>query len=237
MTLAEITQSLAELAHARKAISRLAAERLAQAVRDDPSLRARVASLLSSAEPRERWGAAYTLAQLEEAPRDAIPALLDALASSDGDVRWASARLVVRAIRHRPELGETLRPLVRAASALQRKMALYCLRDLGGTPTVDATLIAAALADADAAVRLAAMSAAVAIFPHTAEAADLLAPLLGDVEPGVRRAAAATLGQLGVTTPAVHARLTCATTSGDAMLERTARQALSRLAGAAPVDR
>jgi hypothetical protein len=45
----------------------------------------------------------------------------------------------------------------------------------------------------------------------------------------VRRAAAATLGQVGVRTDAVARALEQACASGDAALERAATQALSRL--------
>jgi HEAT repeat protein len=155
--------------------------------------------------------------------------LLDALASSDGDVRWAAARLVVSAIRHEPALAPLVPPLIGAASPLQRKMALYCLRDLATAVAVDGTGIAPALDDGDPAVRMAAMAAALAVLPRTADLAERMAVLLDDREPGVRRVAALTLGQLGVATTAVVGRLDAATSSDDAALAKTARDALSRL--------
>jgi len=230
MTSDELARALVELGHARKAVQRPAAERLATAARDDATVRGAVAARLASADPRERWGAAYALAQVEVAPRDAMPALLEALASPDGDLRWASARILVRAIRHEPALAALVPPLVDAPSSLQRKMALYCLRDLAGAVPVDGSGIATALADVDPAVRIAAMAAALAALPRTAEVAERLAALLDDDEAGVRRVAAVTLGQLGVTTPAVTRRLDAATSSEDAHLARAAGDALSRLA-------
>src|SRR5262249_44478064 len=195
-----------------------------------PRVGPRPGAVLASAEPRRRWGAAYALARLEPAPVEAIPALLEALGSSDGDVRWASARLLTRAVGLVPALLADVRALVRATSPLQRKMALYCLRDAGDGG--DQVLLAAALADGDAAVRLAALSAAAALLPRTAETADRLASLVADPDPGVRRAAAATLGQVGIRTPAVVRMLEAACASGDAALERAATQALSRLGAA-----
>jgi len=223
----DIDRAIEELGHARKAIQRPAAERLGDAARDDEAVRRRLVAELASVDPRRRWGAAYALARSEPAPAEAIPVLLDALASTDGDVRWASARLLTRAVQHAPRLIEDVRALVQAPSSLQRKMALYCLRDLGDR--VDAKLLAAALGDSDAPVRLAAMSAAAMLLPRTPATADLLAALLGDPDPGVRRAAAATLGQVGVRTDAVARALEQACASGDAALERAATQALSRL--------
>ena len=232
MTEHEIGRAFDDLGHARKAIQRPASERLADAARDDATLRPRLVAELASTESRRRWGAAYALARLEPAPEEAIPVLLDALASTDGDVRWASARLLTRAVQHVPRLAADVRALVRAPSALQRKMALYCLRDLGDR--ADAGLLAAALADGDAPVRLAAMSAAAIVLPRTPATAELVATLVEDPDPGVRRAAAATLGLIGVRTDGVARVLARARTSGDAGLERAAEQALSRLAASDP---
>ena len=237
MTPEEIERALADLANPRKAIQRPAAERLAEAARTEPSLRARIAASLSSDDPRRRWGAAYALTLLDHAPLDAMPVLLDALGSSDGDVRWAAARLVTRAAREVPRLTDDLRRLVTAASPLQRKMALYCLRDMADASVLSRGIVAPALTDVEPAVRLAAMATMAALGPRTTETADLIAALLDDGDPGVRRAAAATLGQLGVRTPAIEERLGRASVSGDPALERAARQALSRLAAVAASDR
>jgi HEAT repeat protein len=229
MTPADLARALADLGHARKAVQRPAAERLAAAAREEATVRAALAARLASADERERWGAAYALAHVEPAPRDAMPVLLDALASSDGDVRWAAARLVVSAVRHEPALAALVPPLVGAATAVQRKMALYCLRDLGAAVAIDRAGIAPALADVDPAVRIAAMAAALAVLPHTDDLAERIATVLDDDEPGVRRVAAVTLGQLGIATPAVVGRLDAATSSEDATLAKAARAALSRL--------
>jgi HEAT repeat protein len=225
----DVVRALDELGHARKAIQRPAAERLADAAREDATIRRRLVDQLASPESRRRWGAAYALACLEPAPVEAVPVLLDALASTDGDVRWASARILTRAVRHLPRLVGDVRALVRASSPLQRKMALYCLRDIGDATSEDQGMIAAALADGEAPVRLAAMAAVVALLPRTAETADLVAALVDDTDPGVRRAAAATAGQIGIRTPRVARVLEGARESGDTALARAATQALSRL--------
>jgi HEAT repeat protein len=227
MTADDVERALAELGHPRKAVQRPAAERLADAARADARVRAQLVDELSSTDARRRWGAAYALARLDPAPAEATPALLEALGAHDGDVRWASARIVTEAARRMPGIADELCALVRAPSSLQRKMALYCLRDLGGG--ADRALIATALVDGDAAVRLAAMSAAAALLPRTADTADLVATLLADGDAGVRRAAAATLGRLGVRSDAVARALDAAVASEDATLARVAGDALSRL--------
>lgn len=232
---AEVERWLVELGDARKSIQRPAAEALADAARATVGLRARLVDVLGSADGRRRWGAAYALARLETVPREAVPTLLEALGSADGDLRWASARILVRAAEEAPELGDAIRGMVAAPSPLARKMALYCLRDLGAKAAIPIEAIARTLDDADAAVRLAALATISALHPGAA-AADHVAARLADVDAGVRRAAAATLGQLAVRTPAVEAALATAASADDPALVRVARAALSRL-GASPEAR
>src|SRR5262249_32664480 len=154
---------------------------------------ARLRAELRSDDGRRRWGAAYALALVDVAFLDAVPVLLDALGSSDGDLPWASARLLTRPDRATAGLGDALASLVGTASPLQRKMALYCLRDLAGTLPADRAVLTRALDDPEASVRLAAMAAVAARLPATVETADLLASLVDDQDAGVQRAAAATL--------------------------------------------
>ena len=235
MTDQEITEALAALGDARKAIRRGAAERLAAAVRATPPLRVVVAAALSSTDWQRRWAAAYALAQVDPAATDVMAVLVEGLGSSDGDVRWASARLVTRAMAGHPEIGRTVEHLVASSSALQRKMALYCLRDAGAVlASVDERVVLRALGDVDAGVRMAAMAAAVALLPAGVVLADGIACLVDDPEPGVRRVAAVTLGRLGVRTDVVVAALVRASLVTDAVLARVARQALSRLAVPVP---
>jgi hypothetical protein len=219
--------------HARKACS--AGCRALAPPRARRDVRAR-SPRASRRRTRASAGAAYALAHVEVAPRDAMPALLGRLPAGRRPP-VGGARLVVSAIRHEPALAALVPPLVGAASPLQRKMALYCLRDLAATVPVDGTGIAQALRDGDSAVRMAAMAAALAVLPRTADLADRIAGLLDDGEPGVRRVAAVTLGRLGVATPAVTGRLDAATSSDDATLAKTARDALSRLAASTSTAR
>ena len=229
MTEAELTQACAALGDARKAVQRPAAEQLAQAARSEPRIRALLATELWSADPRRRWGAAYALAHVEGACADAIPVLLEMFGTSDGDIRWAAARLVVGAMPRVPDLAARLERLLESPSALQRKMALYCLRDGAAPGSVTTGSLVRALEDVDPAVRLAAMAACLAVLPPGPEGADLVAKLVADADAGVRRAAAATLGRHGVATARVLEMLTGAAASSDATLARVASQALSRL--------
>jgi hypothetical protein len=235
VTAPEIVAAIEALGDGRKAIQRGAAERLAEAIRATPVLRVVVAAELASVDPGRRWAAAYALAHVEPAAADVRAVLVEGLGSSDGDVRWASARLITRAMAYEPEIGLAIAGLLDSASGLQRKMALYCLRDAGpAAPGADEALLLRALGDVDAPVRLAALAAAVALLPRHAILAERIACLLDDPEPGVRRAAAATVGRLGVRTDALTRALERAACSTDAALARAAAQALSRLAASAP---
>jgi HEAT repeat protein len=233
----EIEAAFRALSDPRKAVQRPAAERLADAAAADGAVRARLLEEVRAQDARRRWGAGYALALLDPMAVEAVPVLLEALGSPDGDLRWASARLLTRADRRPPGLGDALATLAAGSSPLQRKMALYCLRDIGTAVPVDRVLLVRALGDAEASVRLAAMAAVAVLLPTTGDTADLLTPLIDDPDLGVQRTAAATLGRLGVRTDAVVTRLSRARGSADRTLARVAGDALSRLGARDPTDR
>ncbi len=220
------------LGSAHKADQRAAADALVAVARRGRDLEALLDRALADRSPRRRWGAAYVCAQLGPVPVRCLPVLLDTLAEPDGDLRWASLA-ILREQRGLPGLRDALHALARGQRALQRKMALYCLRDLGQR---DATLegeLVAALDDGDAGVRLAAMSALVALADDGQGAAAALTRRLEDSDAGVRRAAAASLGRLGVAGPLVEAALERAGLASDRSLARAAAAALGALRGRA----
>src|SRR6185369_11482334 len=91
-------------------------------------------------------------------PPAIVPVLLDTLGAEDGDLRWAATAILL-GLSDRAATVAGLRGLLDAGNAAQRKMALYCLRDLGiRSPDAEAAAIRA-LADVDQGVRLAAMAA------------------------------------------------------------------------------
>jgi len=190
---------------------------------------------LAAADARLRWGAAYTLGRGLPAGPELWPAARETLALDDGDQRWAAAELACAVARAHPAVLAEIRAALRAESATLRKMCLYCLRDLGVADTGNAAR--ELLADPDGGVRLAALSAVARTAPGSADAhltAARLTPLLdGDPDPGVRRAVAATLGKLGVTTAAVLDGLRAAAASADPSLARAARTARAALVTAA----
>lgn len=216
-----------------KAEQRRAADALAAAAIHDSRVAGRLRMALSGASARARWGAAYALGLIADAlDVAALPALAEALANRDGDVRWAAAELMVRLGRCAPELViAELKRLACGGEPNARRMALYCLRDLGAPADDLLALADSCCADADPLLRLAAVSMVSRL--HGADerrAAFALRLLQSDPQPGVRRAAAAALGQVGNRSQdVVEALRRAAQDCADASLKRSAEAALRRL--------
>ena len=221
--------ALAEcLGHARKAVQRPAADACAALAARGLDVQPALDAALASPLARQRWGAAFALARMGTPPPETLPVLLETLGGDDGDVRWAAAEI----LRRLPERGpviEALVRLVRTGNGAQRKMGLYCLRDLGarGAELEEAALWA--LGDAQHDVRLAAIAWLVRHASDREAVADRLLIALGGDDPQLRRAAAAGLGTLGERAPRVVSALRAACATPDPSLRRAAEGALRQL--------
>jgi HEAT repeat protein len=229
----EVVEAIVDnLAHPAKAVQRHAAGAMAAAGASDPAVAARLVALLDAPQARTRWAAAYALGRIDGAlDMRACAALIEALSNPDGDVRWAALELLVRIGRlNRDEMRNRLLALGQSPDVTGCKMALYGLRDLG---ICDATVLAsarAACASPDSHVRLAALSFLKQAGAGGREAAPSVAECLETVrDPGVRRAAAFTLGYLDDRSERVLRALRQAADAGDAALSKAARQSLARL--------
>jgi len=183
---------------------------------------------------RMRWGAAYALGQIGAGAfaMDVADALCEALSDDDGDIRWAAANLIVRLGRDYPEeIRARLIVLGADSDHNARKMALYCIRDLGFAGADLLAVLQRAVHDRDVHVRLAAL----AVLTRLTDASDLAAKLAlecleTDSDPGVRRAAAVALGNFHINSPrAASALRNAAADNTDTSLARAARGALERL--------
>ncbi|HVA41469.1 MAG TPA: HEAT repeat domain-containing protein [Candidatus Binataceae bacterium] len=222
-----------------KAVSRRAAEAAALAAAHDPRIAPAIRAMLEESTPRARFGAAYALGLIGGAEFDlrAADALYEALGEADGDVRWAAHELILRLGREHPlQVRAGLLALARDGredNGDARKMALYCLRDLG--PESRAVLDAARAAStaADMHVRLASLAILARLPAYRGEAAAIAIRMLEtDPKPGVRRAAAAALGLIGESSPRILEVLgRAADRETDSGLARAAGAALKRLAG------
>lgn len=218
------------LGDGRKLVQRCAAECCARLGERDARVEGLLRRSLADDSPRLRWGAAYALAQMGSFPDEALDVLLEELGTADRDLRWAAVDLMTRAAGERR--GAVIGRLTQACgseSAGTRKMAAYCLRDIGTESEEAFRCVTELLSDPNREVRLAALAAIARLAADARMAARLLLPKLADADARVRRAAAATLGRVGDRSPRVLAALQRARASGDPSLRRAAEQALRAL--------
>ncbi|MFI5395873.1 MAG: HEAT repeat domain-containing protein [Candidatus Binatia bacterium] len=209
-------------------IQRRAAETLAALGQHDTTVQALLLRSLQSGASRRRWGAVFALSLTGQVPLAALPVLLQAMGAQDGDVRWAAADIVTH-MKGEAAVVDALRSLLHNGDAWQRKMAVYCLRDLDArSPEIEAAL-RAALSHTHVGVRLAAISGLARLACDRPLIAHELIAMLDDADSGVRRAAAAALGTLGEHAECVMAALRHAAGSADQSLRRAAERSLRLL--------
>jgi hypothetical protein len=216
------------LGHEKKAIQRPAAEAAAALAERGVPVEPALLTALGTGPFRQRWGVAFALSRLADPPTAILPVLVEALGVDDGDVRWASARILVT-LAVRIDILPTLASLAIAGNPAQRKMALYCLRDLEVRSDEAERTVVAALQDADVGVRLAAIGCLPRLASDRAGAAAALLRALDRGSEHERRAVAAALGTLGEDSDAVRAALTEAAAGADVGLRRAATRSLRLL--------
>ena len=222
---ADLALLLDALGAPTKAEQRRAAEVLAAVARAGQDVGPLLEQGLADGSARRRWGAAYACSVMGATSPACLPILLEALGSDDGDVRWAAAT-IIRSLPGYQDVVPELRARVHALSPLQRKMALYCLRDLSAQASGLDDELLAALRDDEPAVRLAALSTVTVLAQDRQAAARAVMGRLDDADAGVRRAAAAALGRLGPAEPAIIEALQRARDGADPALTRAAARAL-----------
>lgn len=221
-----------------KAVARAASDALVAIGRArgdvDPGLR----EALHGKDPARRFGAAFTLARISPPGPRLLPALVEALGSPDGDVRWAATRLLVETGRVHGEVFALLAGLARTGeSPSVRRMATFALRELAPDRAEAADVLLEAATDRDLHVRRAALTAMASLWsPPPRIALQLLHVLAHDADAASRRLAAHALGELGAADarslpPEARAGLEAALAgNADADLRRAAERALARLA-------
>ena len=225
----ELEALAACLGHARKAVQRPAAEAFASLAARGLAVAPVLLRALEAPAVRQRWGAAFALSLLGPPPPRVLPVLVETLGCDDGDLRWAAARILPR-VADRDATVVLLGDLLRTGNAAQRKMSLYCLRDLEARSPAIEDEVVARLEDADGDVRLAAMTTLARLATDRGRAAARLLAILERDTPPLRRAAAAALGALGHRSEAVVAALRAAAAGeADAALARAAERALGAL--------
>lgn len=179
------------LGGASKEERRCAAEELVALAKSDAAVVALLRAALADPAPRRRWGAAFALCRAGVRDDPVFAGALEALGDNDGDVRWAAAEICVSLAGADPARRCSILAMAADPAAPGRKMALYCLRDLGIN---DEGVLEDALKAGETAVRLAAVSCLARIPVLSRRGVDaLLAAVDHDADVGVRRAAAVAL--------------------------------------------
>ncbi|HET9063015.1 MAG TPA: HEAT repeat domain-containing protein [Candidatus Binatia bacterium] len=219
------------LAAASKEERRMAAEQLIELADREPSAVAALRAALTDADPRRRWGATFVLHRTGVRDEGVFGGALTALGSNDGDVRWAAAQIVVLLAASNADRRKRVRDIAADPAAAGRKMALYCLRDLGGN---DEDVFVAGLAAPDSRVRLAAVACLGRVPTLSALEVDaLLTAVANDTDAGMRRAA--TVALRGATNDEARVRPVLERLRAQALdpdLARAAERALTALAAA-----
>ncbi len=222
---------LACLGHRTKKIQRGAAIVLVRFASQQPGIIAALTHKLTHPDARLRWTAAFTLSQLELPSPAPLPVLIENLGQQESDLRWAAATALLQLARHYSQDVVTgMIQLVNTGNAVQRRMALYCLRDLKQTDQAAQDAYLASLHDQDPMVRLGGLSCLGKLQLTSETIRQAIIQLLEqDPDMGVRRAAAVTCGQMGETSQEIVEALRKSCTSGDKSLSRAATGALRQL--------
>lgn len=218
------------LGYTKKTVQRTAAALLVRFAGKQPEIITALTQELADLDPRVRWTAAFTLAQIDLPEPFPLPVLIENLGHEESDLRWAAATAILRLVGQHPHIIVNLCHLAGTGNPVQRRMALYCLRDLAQTGVEARAVYRTGLSDPDSGVRLAALSCVGKLRLAAPEVGETIIRLLeADPDLGVRRAAAATLGQLGDASPAVIVVLTKAMHSDDVGLGKAAAGSLAKL--------
>lgn len=226
----EIVRLIADLDHTDKPTIRAAVDALTARAAESPVIRDLLDRRLAQPGHKNYWPAAYILGQLPQPSPATIRILLDALDHPAPDIRWAIALLIIEIAKRDSDIVKLLIDLCAGGSANQKRMAIYCLRDLGLTDLASLTAMLAGLSDADPTVRVAAALALKTRNDVTVDGKNRLCAIyISDADARVRHAAAITLASLGERSEKFLAALKKNTTSEDAQTKKAACAALALL--------
>jgi HEAT repeat protein len=228
---AESTDDIAALISALerrdKRAVRAAVDALIPLANESPEIANRLNQLLESPQSAGRWPIAYVLANLPHPSARTIELLLDTLGSEDSDIRWAIALLLVRLASKDEKMIGRLLETTSKGSTIQRRMALYCVRDLHLSDHTSLRAVMVALRDPDAMVRVAATTSLKTRTDVGAkEQNELLRLFLEDPDGRVRNAVAVTLAQMESSSEEFLTALQKARSSQDGQLRKAANVAL-----------
>ncbi len=231
----ESAELLERLGSADRTAQRLACDELAARLHDDPGLRGALLGRLRDGTPLARFASAFVLFNAERPSMRLLPALLDALEIPDGDVRWQATHMLATLGRLEGEVLPVLLHEVHDAELpTRRRMALYALRELAPERLETCAAFLRALDDADAGVRLAALTCFAKLGDPQRAALDRVAEIArSHADPRMSRIAVIVLPDLVAHHPDVRDEVTTLLeslrSSTDASLARAAEASVARL--------
>jgi len=194
----KIVALLADLDRPEKAKIRAAVDALIHLSAAAPGLRSKLEQSLNDEQRKNRWAIAYVLGHLPQPSGAAIRILLNGLDHWEPDIRWAIALLLVRIAKHEGNLANSLLALCANGTVNQKRMAIYCIRDLEFTDDAGMRALLDAAGDEEPTVRVAAVISLKSRSNAGAAARRrLLERFINDPDGRVRNASAITLAQLG----------------------------------------
>lgn len=177
---------------------RAAVDALIPLAADSSDVRETLHQRLLDAQRKNRWPIAYVLAHLPQPSPEITQVLLDGLADREPDIRWAIGLLLVRLAKTEANVAEKLFDLCTIGTTAQKRMAIYCIRDLNLDDKNSLWVFLKLLQDDDPTVRVAAVTSLKTRSDVDANGRQLLLQLfVEDQDLRVRNAAAITLAQLG----------------------------------------
>lgn len=226
----KIAVLLNSLAHPDKKVIRRAADALISMAPGLPELPDRLGRLLSNLPADKSWPIAYVLAHISSPSPSCLHVLRETLGSRDPDIRWAVSLLLVRLGKNNREIVSLLLDLLKSGTPTQRRMALYCLRDLDFRDEVSLRAIVESLRDPDPLVRVAAVTSLKTREEIGQDGMEILLQLfLADSDSRVRCNAAVMLAQLGAPNENIRRALEEAGRSEEPQLKKAADAALALL--------
>ncbi len=225
----DVAALIADLEQSDKSIIRAAVNNLIPLAKSSAELQATLRQKIGDPQVKNPWAIAYVLAHLPQPSRDVVRRLLDSLGHNDVDVRWAIGLLLVRLARTDEWTMRELSRRCTIGNALQRRMAVYCLRDLNVQDGTSTQVFLAALRDSDPRVRMAAIAGLRRGDLDVPAKDALLAVFLEDPDNRVKSVAVVTLAQIGAPSERFLRALNLAESSDDEPIRRAAKAALSLL--------
>ena len=195
---AHVAALIADLDHPDKPKIRAAVDALIALAVDSPQLRDLLERRLGAPDHRNYWPVAYILGNLPNPSAASILGLLEALDHREPDIRWAISLLLARIGKDNVDLVAALIRLCASGTDNQKRMALYCLRDLALSDAATAAAMIGAIRDPEPTVRVAAAICLKSRPDLDTLGKEILLDLyLNDAELKVRHAVAIALATLG----------------------------------------